>query len=122
MGSEMCIRDSFNGQGRPLDLDKPSSTLPASMGGNRTPIIDQEQLDSGAEPWIREYHSRLMRGRPPLKKVPKRLRRLTVDEAAAIQTFPHDLEWAGPQSAQFRQIGNAVPPILAKAVATSLAI
>lgn len=110
----------FNGQGRPLDLDQPSSTLPASMGGNRTPIIDQEQLDSGCRPWVREYHSRLMNGRPPLTKAPRRLRRLTVDEAAAIQTFPADIEWAGPPSAQFRQIGNAVPPGLAAAVAESM--
>ena len=110
----------FNGQGRPLDLDQPSSTLPASMGGNRTPIIDQEQLESDAEPWVPTYHARLMRGLPPLKKVPKRLRRLTVDEAAAIQTFPPEIEWAGPQSAQFRQIGNAVPRALARAVAENL--
>ena len=33
----------FNGQGRPLNPDGWASTLPASMGGNRTPIIDEEQ-------------------------------------------------------------------------------
>ena len=112
----------FNGQGRPLDLERPSSTLPASMGGNRTPIVDQEQIDVGSDPWVPEYHARLMEGRRPLKKAPNRLRRLTVDEAAAIQTFPLDIEWAGPQSAQFRQIGNAVPPVLARAVAHSLSL
>ncbi|MBO9533550.1 MAG: DNA cytosine methyltransferase [Solirubrobacteraceae bacterium] len=30
----------FNGSGRPLHLDRPAKTLPASMGGNATPIID----------------------------------------------------------------------------------
>ena len=40
----------FNGQGRPLNLDAPAPTLPATMGGNRTPIIDQEQLENGGEP------------------------------------------------------------------------
>lgn len=39
----------FNGQGRPMDLDAPAPTLPASMGGNRTPIIDQLELDEGVE-------------------------------------------------------------------------
>lgn len=34
----------FNGQGRPLNPDGWSSTLPASMGGNRTPIIDEHHL------------------------------------------------------------------------------
>ena len=34
----------FNGSGRPLHLDRPAKTIPASMGGNATPIIDQEEL------------------------------------------------------------------------------
>jgi DNA (cytosine-5)-methyltransferase 1 len=110
----------FNGAGRPLDLDSPSLTLPASMGGNKTPIIDQESLDSGAIPWVVGYHERLTAGRPPAKKIPKRLRRLSVEEAAALQTFPLGTEWAGSQSSQFRQIGNAVPPRLALAVAESV--
>jgi len=110
----------FNGAGRPLDLDAPSLTLPASMGGNKTPIIDQMSLYDGAEPWILGHHRRLQRGAKPLRVIPKRLRRLTVQEAAAIQTFPPGIEWAGPPTSQFRQIGNAVPPRLALAVALAL--
>ena len=110
----------FNGQGRPLDLDQPSSTLPASMGGNRTPIIDQHHLVHDSEPWIIGYHDHLMAGGDPISEAPSRLRRLSVDEAAAIQTFSNEVEWSGPQSAQFRQIGNAVPPALSRAVALSL--
>lgn len=110
----------FNGAGRPMDLDRPAPTLPASMGGNRTPIIDQEQLDDGAEPWVVAYHQYLWDGGDPLPEVPSRLRRLTVEEAAAIQTFPIGMQFAGRTSAQFRQIGNAVPPELAFRVALSL--
>jgi len=110
----------FNGAGRPMDLDSPAPTLPASMGGNKTPIVDQDQIDSGAKPWILDYHARLWNGGKPLQSVPKRLRRITVEEAAAIQTFPLGLEWRGPQSAQFRQIGNAVPPRLALAAAEAV--
>lgn len=111
----------FNGKGRPLDLERPSSTLPATMGGNRTPIIDQWQLDGRAEEaWIVGYHRRLMAGRPPIKKVPSRMRRLTVEEAAALQTFPDYWEFKGRRSAQYRQIGNAVPPKLAYHVALSV--
>ena len=110
----------FNGSGRPLHLDSPAKTLPASMGGNATPIIDQEELDHGAEPWVVSYHRRLMDGRPPLKRAPARLRRLTVQEAAALQTFPAGWDFRGPQGAQFRQIGNAVPPELAVCVARAL--
>ena len=34
----------FNGAGRPLSVDKYSSTLPASMGGNKTPIVDEDEI------------------------------------------------------------------------------
>jgi DNA (cytosine-5)-methyltransferase 1 len=114
----------FNGHGRPVDLNAPGPTLHATMGGNGTPIIDQLQLDEDAPPWVIQYHRRLMRGGRPVKRVPRHLRRLTVEEAAAAQTFPSAANWAGPQSAQYRQIGNAVPPRLsyhvAKAVRDSL--
>lgn len=111
----------FNGKGRPLDLARPAGTLPASMGGNRTPIIDQWLIDGQTEtPWVVGYHSRLMSGRPPVKRIPKRMRRLTVEEAAALQTFPEWWQFSGRRSAQYRQIGNAVPPKLAFHVATSV--
>ncbi|MFG2232703.1 DNA cytosine methyltransferase [Streptomyces sp. NPDC048723] len=39
--------------------------------------------------------------------------RITAAEAGALQTFPADYPWAGTKGAQFSQIGNAVPPLLA---------
>jgi DNA (cytosine-5)-methyltransferase 1 len=110
----------FNGKGRPLNLLAPASTLPATMGGNRTPIVDQAQLEEGGPCWVESYHARLLNGGGPIKRVPPRLRRLTVEEAAAIQTFPPGWAFAGTQSAQFRQIGNAVPPSLARHVADAV--
>lgn len=110
----------FNGAGRPMDLDRPAPTLPASMGGNKTPIIDQDQLNDGKDPWVVQYHAHLWAGGEPRKLVPKRLRRITVEEAAAIQSFPQGWMWAGSQSARYRQIGNAVPPELAYRVALAV--
>jgi DNA (cytosine-5)-methyltransferase 1 len=110
----------FNGSGRPLHLDSPAKTLPASMGGNATPIIDQEELEHGAEPWVVAYHRRLVDGGKPLKRAPKRLRRITVEEAAALQSFPIGWEFSGPRVSQLRQVGNAVPPKLAFEVAQAL--
>ena len=92
------------------------------MRGNGTPIVDQDQLDHGASPWIVEYHRYLSSGGTPISQVPEQMRRITVQEAAAIQTFPPDMEWHGPQSARYRQIGNAVPPRLALAVADTVKV
>jgi DNA (cytosine-5)-methyltransferase 1 len=51
---------------------------------------------------------------------PEQNRTLTVREAARIQTFPDWFRFAGPPSAAFRQIGNAVPPRLGHAVGTAV--
>jgi DNA (cytosine-5)-methyltransferase 1 len=109
----------FNGAGRPLDLERPSTTLAATMGGNRTPIIEQNLLDGDETSWVREYHRHLWAGEAPypFEGASDHLRRLTVEEAAAIQGFPIGMKWHGKTSAQFRQIGNAVPPPMAEAVA-----
>lgn len=47
---------------------------------------------------------------------PAQPRTLTIREAARIQTFPDRVRFSGPPSAAFRQIGNAVPPLLAERV------
>lgn len=51
---------------------------------------------------------------------PTENRYLTAREAAKIQSFPNDFVFSGPVSAQWRQIGNAVPPLLGKAIGTAL--
>jgi len=109
----------FNGLGRPIQIDGYANTLPASMGGNKTPIIDEEELYNNKEGWVQNYHSRLLKGEKPMKYqiAPKRLRRITVKEAALLQTFPADFEFFGSQSSRYSQIGNAVPCNLASRVA-----
>lgn len=51
---------------------------------------------------------------------PTENRYLTQREAAAFQSFPNDFIFIGPLSAQWRQIGNAVPPLLGKALGVAL--
>lgn len=52
---------------------------------------------------------------------PEHNRAVSVREAARLQTFPDSFVFEGTKDAQYQQVGNAVPPILAKAIADSLA-
>ena len=103
----------FNGKGRPLECAGLAHTVPASAGGNRTHILDPLKL-------VPVYHSSLMRGGPPRKGDLDGVRRLTVRESARIQSFPDSFVFEGRQSSRYSQVGNAVPPPLAKAVGVQI--
>lgn len=75
---------------RLLDPDKPAPTVTA-RGDNRGGVV--------------------------ILPHPNGQRRMSCRELASVQSFPVDYEFAGNNSSIYRQIGNAVPPLLAYAVA-----
>jgi len=82
----------FNGYlgHRKIDPDKPSPTITA-RGDNKGGVV--------------------------IIHHPKNHRRLSVREAATIQTFPMDFVFSGSKTDGYRQIGNAVPPLFAYNIA-----
>lgn len=83
---------NFNGYigHRPIDPSKPAPTVTA-RGDDRGGVV--------------------------ILPHPSNMRRMTGRELAAVQSFPLDFEFKGSLSSVYRQIGNAVPPLFAEALA-----
>ena len=103
----------FNGGGRPIDLSAPCHTILASAGGNKTHFLDTQ-----AE--VPPYHVHLRDGGKPRHGTLPGSRRITVTESALVQTFSKSMNFAGSRSSQYTQVGNAVPPRLAKSLGFAL--
>lgn len=103
----------FNGGGRPIDRTAPAHTILASAGGNKTHFFDDLRL-------VADYHAHILAGGKPRTGVLPGGRRLTVLESQIIQTFDRDVRFAGSRSAQYTQVGNAVPPLLARVLGRAL--
>jgi len=92
---------------RMLRWDDPAPTVVAHLAKDSNNFI------------IPDYHHHISEN--PEKADPRRNRGVTPREAARIQTFPDEYVFLGAFTSWFRQIGNAVPPLLGHHVATAVA-
>lgn len=120
------------------DIVERISRIPPD-GGDRRDLSDEDQLechrriDAGSTPGFTDVYGRLRWDRPSVTITaksstpscgrflhPEQDRNITVREAALLQTFPHTFVFAGPFTHQYRQIGEAVPPLFAQHLAKAV--
>jgi len=93
--------------------------LPAELQRYRTDIFDDKywRLIYDQPAWTVTAHIR----KDAYRYIhPEYCRTLSIREFARLQSFPDRFLFAGPRTERLRQIGNAVPPLLARAIAVEL--
>lgn len=109
------LKQGQNWRDLPLDIQKEAMGESWYSGGGRTGFYRRLAWDKPSPTLVT---------RPTMKATdlchPEELRPLSVEEYAAIQTFPSGHQFAGTIDDQYRQIGNAVPCLFGEVVGRHL--
>ena len=101
----------------PLEYDSEESKKYLNHTGSKCKVNIKNTMGNRATDWEKYAPTIMGRGSgtggPLIPPHPEQHRRLSVREVARIQTFPDDFEFCGSNSAGYRQIGNAVPVLMA---------
>ena len=106
---------------KPLQPSKALSSITDTSSPNVTSLIEVNPLNH--DPTTGQYIDTDSRFFHPAKAslpILVILLGITIEVCSGLQSFPDSFEFQGPRGSKYRQVGNAVPPLLAKAIADSI--